>query len=191
MQHQDSKQTKKILFFGNSLTAGYGLADSNQSFPSIIQTKINTLHLPYSVINAGLSGETTAGGKTRINGLLNQSFDIFVLELGANDVLRGVPATETYANLQTIIDKVKTKHPAVKVVLLGMKLPSFLSGDYAEKYKTIFTDLATKNNLALVPYLLENVAGNAQLNLRDGLHPNAEGYKIVAENVWKVLKNEL
>ncbi|MVN21938.1 arylesterase [Mucilaginibacter arboris] len=186
-----SQQQKNILFFGNSLTAGYGLDDPDQAFPAIIQQNIDSLKLPYKVINGGLSGETSSDGKNRINWLLKQPVNIFVLELGANDGLRGIPVAETEVNLQSIIDQVKTKYPNVKMILTGMQVPPNMGGKYADDFKKIFPRLAKKNNMQLVPFLLENVAGIRELNQRDGIHPTAKGAKIVAQNVWVVLKGML
>lgn len=186
----NQQSIKRILFFGDSLTAGYGLSN-NQSFPALIQQKIDILHLPYHVINAGISGDTSAGGKNRIVNLLNQPIDIFVLELGINDILRGITVTDTVNNLQFIIDFVRIKQPDVKLVLLGMELPSFLTGHILTEFRMIFRHLAQKNNMSFVPFLLNGVAGNRLLNLPDGVHPNAKGYEIVASNVWQVLKTVL
>lgn len=179
---------KNVLFFGNSLTAGYGLEDPKQAFPFVIQQKIDSLGLNYKVINGGLSGETTADGKNRINWLLRQPIDIFVLELGANDGLRGIPVSETEANLQSIIDQVKTKYPNVKIILTGMMVPPNMGAKYSNDFKDVFPRLAKKNDIKLVPFLLENVAGIRELNQGDGIHPTAKGAKIVAQNVWVVLK---
>ncbi|WP_423148430.1 arylesterase [Rubrolithibacter danxiaensis] len=181
-------EIKNILFFGNSLTAGYGLDDPSEAFPAVIQQKIDSLNLPYKAINAGLSGETTAGGKNRIDWLLKQKVDVFVLELGANDGLRGIPVTETANNLQSIVDKVKAKYPEAQLVMLGMEVPPNMGGTYASQFRVIFRKIAEKNNMAFVPFLLEGVAGNVDLNLRDGIHPTGKGYKIVANNVWEVLQ---
>lgn len=188
---KDTVERKSILFFGNSLTAGYGLEDPSDAFPEVIQQKIDSLGLPYQVINAGLSGETTAGGVNRINWLLKQKVDVFVLELGANDGLRGIPVSETKKNLQSILDTVKVKYPNAKRILLGMEVPPNMGGKYAAEFRLIFRDIAEKNKIPFVPFMLEGVAGNVKLNLRDGIHPTAEGYKIVAENVWEVLKGEM
>jgi len=181
-------ETKNILFFGNSLTAGMGLESQTQAFPSIIQHWIDSLDLPYRVINAGLSGETSAAGNERIDWLLNEDVAIFVLELGANDGLRGIPTEETQKNLQRIVDKVIAKYPDCKLVLTGMMVPPSMGGDYGKAFTAIFPALAQKNNMAYVPFLLEGVAGESTLNQQDGIHPTAEGHKILAENVWKVLK---
>lgn len=182
-----AQEKKSILFFGNSLTAGYGL-DPGLAFPNLIQQKIDENMGNYTVINAGLSGETSAGGVGRIDWVLNQPVDIFILELGANDGLRGLPLESTHKNLQGIIDKVKKKYPKVKIVLAGMMVPPNMGEDYSTNFLKIYPDLAEKNNAAYIPFLLDGVAGNPELNLADGIHPNVEGQKIVAENVWKVLK---
>jgi acyl-CoA thioesterase-1 len=182
---------KNILFFGDSLTAGYGLDDPSDAFPGVIQRKIDSLKLPYTVVNAGVSGETTAGGLGRIDWILKQKVDIFVLELGANDGLRGIPVNETTENLQAIIDKVKAQYPDAKLVLTGMQVPPSMGSDYVTSFKDAFPQIAAKNKMALVPFLLAGVGGNPKLNQADGIHPTAEGAKIVAGNVWKVLKGEL
>ncbi|GAB4336919.1 MAG: arylesterase [Flammeovirgaceae bacterium] len=179
--------TKNILFFGNSLTAGFGL-EIEESFPSLIQKKIDSLNLPYKVINAGNSGETSAGGNSRIDWILRQKVDIFVLELGANDGLRGISTAETKKNLQSILQKVKAKNPDVKLVVIGMEVPPNMGERYASEFRNIFPEIAKEYNAALVPFLLDGVAANPSLNLPDGIHPNAKGQVIVAENVWKVLK---
>ena len=181
---------KTVLFFGNSLTAGYGLEPS-QAFPALIQQRIDSLGLPYRAINAGLSGETTAGGKSRIDWLLRQPVDVFVLELGGNDGLRGIPTQETRRNLQEIIDRVRGKYPDVKIILAGMQIPPNMGPQYTADFRGIYQDVAEKNNTALIPFLLEGVGGNPKLNLPDGIHPTPEGHRIVTENVWAVLKGML
>jgi acyl-CoA thioesterase-1 len=188
----DSTSTEKtVLFFGDSLTAGYGLDDPSEAFPGVVQHKIDSAHLPYKVINAGVSGETSAGGRGRINWILRQKVDVFVLELGANDGLRGLPVSETADNLQAIIDAVKAKYPKAKLVMLGMQVPPNMGSIYAADFKAVFPRLAEKNNMALVPFLLKGVGGVPALNQRDGIHPTAEGAKIVGENVWEVLRGLL
>ncbi|MGQ7854569.1 arylesterase [Pedobacter sp. WC2501] len=181
---------KNILFFGTSLTAGYGL-DPTEAYPALIQNRIDSLKMPYNVINGGLSGETSAGGKGRIDWLLKQPVDIFVLELGANDGLRGLPITQTIKNLQAIIDRVKAKYPDAKMVIAGMQVPPNMGAKYAADFKNIFPELAKKNQMALIPFLLDKVGGVPKLNQADGIHPTAEGDKILAENVWVVLKGLL
>ena len=181
---------RHIVFFGNSLTAGYGL-DPSEAFPAVIQEKIDSLHLPYKVVNAGLSGETTAGGKGRIDWLLQQPLDVFVLELGGNDGLRGIPVSETGKNLQEIIDRVKAKYPQAKILLAGMQVPPNMGSKYAGEFRAVFRSLADKNKVPLVPFLLEGVGGIPELNQPDGIHPTARGHQIVANNVWEVLKGML
>ncbi|WP_374951093.1 arylesterase [Mucilaginibacter sp.] len=182
---------KTILFFGDSLSAGYGLDDPADAFPNQVQLKVDSAKLPYKVVNAGLSGETSAGGKGRIDWLLKQPVDVFVLELGANDGLRGIPVKATTQNLQDIIDKVKAKYPKAKLVLLGMQVPPNMGTDYVNGFKGIFPQLAAKNNMALVPFLLQGVGGVRKLNQGDGIHPTAAGAKILANNVWEVLQGVL
>lgn len=185
-----SSEMKTIVFFGNSFTAGYGV-DPTEAYPALIQQKIDSLQLNYKVINAGVSGETSSGGYGRIDWILRQKVDVFVLELGGNDGLRGIPLSETKKNLQAIIDKVKTKYPEAKVVLEGMQIPPNMGQQYTTTFKNIYPELAEKNKIALVPFLLKNVGGDVKLNQKDGIHPTAEGHKIVAQNVWEVLKNVL
>jgi acyl-CoA thioesterase I len=182
--------TKTIVFFGNSLTAGYGLEPS-QAFPALIQRRIDSLGLPYKVVNAGVSGETSSGGNSRIDWILRESPDVFVLELGANDGLRGVPLAETRKNLQAIIDKVKAKNPRATVIIAGMMMPPNLGVQYTTEFREIFPGLAKANNALLIPFLLEGVGGEARFNQQDGIHPTAEGHEIVAQNVWKIMKEVL
>ncbi len=181
---------KTIVFFGNSLTAGYGL-EPDQAFPALIEHKIDSLQLAYTVVNAGVSGETTSGGNSRIGWILKRPVDVFILELGANDGLRGLPVAETKKNLQLIIDKVKAKYSTAKLVLAGMQVPPNMGQKYATEFREIYPELAKQNNMTLIPFLLEGVGGDLKLNQQDGIHPNVEGAKIVAENVWKELQDVL
>ena len=190
MEGKSVDSVKNILFFGTSLTAGLGL-DPSEAYPTLIQNRIDSLKLSYNVINAGLSGETSAAGKGRIDWLLKQPVAVFVLELGANDGLRGIQVTETTKNLQFIIDKVKAKYPDVKMVLAGMQVPPNMGNPYANDFKNMFPALAEKNNMTLIPFLLDKVGGVPKLNQPDGIHPTAEGGKILAENVWVKLKEVL
>lgn len=178
---------KTIVFFGNSLTAGYGLS-TDQAFPALIQRKLDSAALPYRVINAGVSGETSSGGASRIDWILKQPVDVFVLELGANDGLRGVPLAETRKSLQVIIDRVKAKYPGAKLVLAGMQIPPNMGAQYANGFRELYPELAAKNNMTLIPFLLEGVGGERRLNLEDGIHPTAEGHQILAQNVWLALR---
>lgn len=179
--------SKTIVFFGNSLTAGYGLSP-DQAFPALIQKKLDSAGLPYKVVNAGVSGETSSGGASRIDWILKQPVDVFVLELGANDGLRGVPLAETAKSLQVIIDRVKAKYPDAKLVLAGMQIPPNMGAQYAGGFRALYPELAQKNGMTLIPFLLEGVGGERKLNLEDGIHPTAEGHQILAQNVWSVLK---
>tara|TARA_R110002124_G_scaffold138576_6_gene302162 strand:+ start:92704 stop:93447 length:744 start_codon:yes stop_codon:yes gene_type:complete len=176
-----------ILCFGDSITAGYGLDDSNDAYPGLLQNKIDSLNLNYVVVNSGLSGETSAGGRSRIKWVLNQEIDIFLLELGANDGLRGVPLSETRENLQAIIDAVKAKDPNTTIILAGMELPPNMGKEYTSEFRSIYSDLAKKNDLKFIPFILKDVGGVADLNQSDGIHPTTEGQKIIANTVWEVL----
>jgi acyl-CoA thioesterase-1 len=180
---------RTIVFFGDSLTAGYGLVNPmGDSYPALIQKKIDAAKLDYRVINAGLSGETTAGGVRRIDWILRQPADIFVLALGANDGLRGISPAVSKSNLQTILDRVHAKYPDAKLVVAGMQMPPAMGADYARAFGEMFPAVAEKNHATLVPFLLEGVGAVADLNQRDGIHPNVEGHRLVAENVWKILR---
>lgn len=187
---ETKSESKVILFFGNSLTAGMGL-DPNEAFPALIQEKVDSLQLAYKVVNAGLSGETTASGKNRLGWVLNSDIDVFVLELGANDGLRGISLEETRRNLQEIIDVVKQKNPNTTIILAGMQIPPNMGQDYTSEFRDIFPDLAKKNKIGLIPFLLEDVAGNPELNQPDGIHPTAEGQKIIANNIWPIIAKTL
>jgi len=178
---------KIVLFLGNSITAGYGL-DPSQAFPARIQEKIDAKGWNFKVVNAGQSGDTSAGGLSRLDWLLRNRFDVLVLELGANDGLRGVPAEVTKKSLQTIIDRTKEKYPTAKIVIAGMKVPPNMGRDYGRRFESIFPDLAKRNNASLIPFILEGIGGVRELNLPDGMHPTAKGHEIAAANVWKVLE---
>ncbi len=176
-----------VVFLGDSLSAGYGI-DPAEGFPAIIGQKIEAAKLPYTVVNAGVSGDTTAGGLRRIDWVLKRPVDVLVLELGANDGLRGLTPEATRTNLQSIIDKARQKNPAMRIILAGMQMPPNMGEDYNQKFRQIFPDLARENKAALIPFLLEGVGGREELNQPDRIHPNPEGHKLVAENVWKVLQ---
>jgi acyl-CoA thioesterase I len=178
---------KVILFFGNSITAGYGL-DMSEAFPALIQQRLDSLGYSYHVINAGLSGETSAGGLSRIDWVLKTPVDIFALELGGNDGLRGISLDDTEKNLSEIIEKVRQSNPQVKIIVAGMQIPPNMGQEYTDQFKGIFPSLAEKHNTALIPFILEGVGGIPELNLADGIHPTPEGHKILADNVWAVLK---
>lgn len=185
-------ESKTIVFFGDSLTAGYGLDDpASEAYPALIQKKIEDAGERYRVVNAGLSGETTAGGLRRIDWILRQPIDVFVLALGGNDGLRGVSPALTRANLQAIIDRVQARYPAVKLVVAGMQMPVSMGANYGITFRAIFPEVAEKNNAILVPFLLDGVGGVTELNQADLIHPTAAGQKLLAENVWSVLKSAL
>ena len=184
----DEEEKKVILFFGNSLTAGYGL-DTEESFPSLIQEKLDSLGYDYKVVNAGLSGETTASGDSRLEWVLErQPVDIFILELGANDGLRGIPTEETNRNLRSMINKVKEANPETMIILAGMMVPPNMGPEYAAQFQQLYPTVAEEEDVMLIPFLLQDVAGEAELNQSDGIHPTAEGHEIVAENVWEELQ---
>jgi acyl-CoA thioesterase-1 len=187
VQATTQPQAKTVLFFGDSLTAGYGL-NPGQAFPSLIQAKITARGWDFQVINAGISGETTAGGLRRIDRVLQRPIAVFVLALGANDGLRGLPLADAKRNLQAIIDRTRHTYPQVKIVLAGMQVPTNLGREYATGFRTMFPDLAAAHAATLIPFLLEGVGGIPALNLPDGIHPNPAGHKIIAQNVWQVLE---
>lgn len=188
--NSSKEEAKTILCFGNSLTAGYGL-EAEEAYPQVLQNVLDSLGYNYDVVNAGVSGETTSGGLNRIDWVLKQPVDVFILELGANDGLRGIPTTETQKNLEAIIAKVKAKSPGVKILLAGMQVPPSMGGDYASEYQAIFPAVAEKTDVILIPFFLENVAGIPDLNLEDGIHPNKTGAKIVVQNVMAELEGVL
>ncbi len=183
----DGASGKTILVLGDSLSQGFGLAP-NQAYPMLLAKKLRAARLNFQVTNASAAGGTTEGGLERLPGHLKHTIDIFILELGINDAFRGVPVDQIQNNLQQIIDKAKARNPNVRVVIAGMQLPNYATDDYVSAFGKVFSDLAAKNGAALVPYLLQNVAGNPSLNLPDGIHPNAEGQKVLAETVWHVLE---
>lgn len=176
----------RIIFLGDSLTAGYGI-NPDRAYPALIEQKIRDHGHTAEVINAGVSGDTTAGGLRRVNWLLRRPMDVMVLALGANDALRGFDLNNTRDNLEAIIQAVQEKYPECTIILAGMKAPPNLGGDYGRTFENIFTNLAEKHQLPLIEFLLEGVAGQPEKNLADGIHPNPTGQKIVAKNVWEIL----
>jgi len=183
----NSSRMKTILVLGDSLSEGFQLK-SSEAYPLLLADKLRAAGLDFQVTNASASGGTTEGGLQRLPSHLKRKIDIFILELGINDAFRGVPVDQIQSNLQEIIDSVKTRNPSVRVVIAGMQLPNYGADDYVSAFGEMFNKLATKNRAELVPYLLDGVAGNPSLNLPDGIHPNAAGQKILAENVWRVLE---
>ena len=187
---QPTPKIQTILFFGDSLTAGYGLS-TEEAFPALIEKQLIKNGKKVKVVNAGLSGETSAGGLSRLDWILKQPVEVFVLELGANDGLRGLPLAQTRGNLQAIIDKVKKKYPYTKIVLAGMMVPPNMGKEYATEFQKIFPELAKKNKTTLIPFILNGVAGDEKLNQADGIHPTAEGHQIVAGNIIKIIESLL
>ncbi|HSD29855.1 MAG TPA: arylesterase [Vicinamibacteria bacterium] len=176
-----------VLFLGTSLTAGYGL-DPSEAYPALIAAKITAAGLPYRVVNAGVSGETSAGARRRLDWLLRQKVAVLVVETGANDGLRAQDPEATRENIQAIFDRARREAPAPALLLAGMRaLPNY-GRDYAARFRAIYPELARANRAVLIPFLLEGVAGVPRLNQADGVHPTAEGHRIVADTVWKVLR---
>ena len=175
-----------VVFLGDSLTAGYGLL-SDEAFPALIQQKLDTEGLAFRVVNAGVSGDTSAGGRRRIDWLLRQPIAALVLELGANDMLRGLEPKELAANLRAIVDATRAAHPDARIVVVGMRAAPNLGASYGAEFEEAFRALARDTDAALVPFLLEGVAADRNLNQADGMHPTAEGHRILADTVWAVL----
>ncbi len=165
--------------------------DPEEAFPAFIQEKIDSLGYPYTVVNAGLSGETTASGRNRLPWVLDDKVAVFVLELGANDGLRGIPLDETRSNLQAMIDQVREENPGTAIVLAGMQIPPNMGPEYTTEFRNIFPDLAAKNHTALIPFLLQDVGGIPELNQPDGIHPTREGHRIIARNIWPVIEETI
>ena len=178
---------KTVVFLGDSLSAGLGVQPS-EAFPALIADKIRAANLPFQVENAGLSGDTTAGGLRRIDWLLQRKIEVLVVELGGNDGLRGLPVANIKTNLQAIIAKAKAKNPDAKIVIAGMQIPPNLGAQYSSNFQSAFADLARENNATLIPFLLQNVGGLRNLNQPDMIHPTAAGHRIVAETVWRTLE---
>jgi acyl-CoA thioesterase I len=182
---------KTLIFFGDSLTAGMGLPGVEYSYANILYNRILSKGYDYKLINAGLSGDTTSGGLTRLNWVLSKGVDLFVLELGANDMMRGIPPAEISRNLTEIISHVKKKNPKVKILLIPMKPFPNLGKEYGKKFESVYTDLSANTGVPLTGFLLDNVAGIPSLNQKDGIHPTIEGHKKMAETIWKDLESHL
>lgn len=184
---QQDTTTKRILFFGDSITAGYGVGEEN-AFPAFIQQKIDSVGWNFKAVNAGSSGETSAGGLSRIDWMLRQPVSVFVLELGGNDGLRGIDLDATKKNLQQIISKVESQYPDASIVITGMQVPPNLGPEYTEKFKEMYPELANQNDAELIPYFLDDLGGDSELMQSDGIHPTEAGHKLLAEKTWEVLK---
>lgn len=185
-----ARKSRTVLVLGDSLSAGYGLAKA-RAYPQLLAAKAAAAGYRLEVINAGVSGDTSAGGLRRLPRLLRQHVDVLVLELGINDFFRGTPVPEIEANLQKIIDRTRRRYPQVRIVIAGMQLPNYSEGDYVTRFGAMYAELAQRNQAAFVPFLLKGVLGDPTLNLSDMIHPNAAGQKILAENVWPVLATTL
>jgi acyl-CoA thioesterase-1 len=182
-----SAERPTVVFLGTSLTAGYGL-DPEDAYPALLQEKIDSAGLKYRVVNAGVSGETSAGARRRIDWLLREPVSVLVVETGANDGLRGLPADSLRANIQAILDRARELKPAPRLVLIGMKIPPNYGQAYSRQFEAIYSELAKTNDAELVPFLLQGVGGVAALNQPDGVHPTAQGQRRMAETVWRVLE---
>ena len=180
-------EKKSVVILGDSLAAGSGI-DPADAFPALLQNRVDAAGLPFTIVNAGVSGDTTAGGLRRIDWQLRRKIDVLVIELGGNDGLRGIAPEVTRTNIQGIIDRVKQKYPAAKIVIAGMQMPPNMGKDSTDAFGRVFPEIAKKNGAALVPFLLEGVGGKAELNLPDMIHPTPEGHRLVTENIWPVLK---
>jgi acyl-CoA thioesterase I len=179
-------EVKNVVVLGDSLAAGYGL-DPSEAFPAVLQKKIEEAGWKFHVVNAGVSGDTSAGGLRRVDWLLKRRVDVLVIELGGNDGLRGLAPAALKKNLQSIIERTRQKYPAAEIVIAGMKMPANF-GAYAVEFEGVYGEVAKEQKVGLVPYLLEGVGGRPELNLPDRIHPTADGHKVLAENVWTVLK---
>jgi acyl-CoA thioesterase-1 len=180
-------ERKAIVVLGDSLAAGFGV-EPEEAFPALLQKKIDAAGWPYAVVNAGVSGDTSADGLARIDWLLRRKIDVLILELGGNDGLRGLPVSATRTNLQAILDRVRQKYPKVNLIVAGMQMPPNMGVEYDSAFRAIYPELAAQNRAALIPFLLAGVGGRRELNQDDRIHPNAAGHALVAENVWKVLQ---
>ncbi len=183
----DEAKKKTVVILGDSIASGYGV-ELSESFPSLLQEKIDATKLPYQIVNAGVSGDTTASGVRRMSWLLKRDIDVLIIELGGNDGLRGIAPTETQSNLEKIVELARTKNPAMQIVLAGMQMPQNMGTEYTSRFKEVFETVAKEKKITLIPFVLEGVGGHAEFNQPDRIHPNPAGHKIVADNVWAVLE---
>ncbi len=183
-----NEEKKRIVVLGDSITAGYGL-DQSQAYPALLQNKIDEAGLSYTVANAGVSGDTTAGGLRRVDWAMGQmGADVLLIALGGNDGLRGIPPAETERNLRGIVDAAKAKNPDMKIVILGMRMPEIMGAEFARSFGAVFPKVAKEKNTELIPFLLEGVGGDPKLNQPDRIHPTAAGQKVIADRVWRELR---
>ena len=180
----------RIVVLGDSITAGYGL-DPTQAYPALLQQKIDAAGLSFTVVNAGISGDTTASGLRRIDWVLGSGADVLIIALGGNDGLRGIPPKQTEENLKGIIQRARAKVPSIAVIVAGMEMPANMGREFIEQFRAVFPRVAKGNQSELVPFLLEGVGGVPALNQADLIHPTAEGQTRVAGSVWKVLQKIL
>lgn len=177
----------RVVVLGDSITAGYGL-DPTEAYPALLQQKVDAARLPFTIVNAGVSGDTTSGGLRRIDWALGKTAEVLIVALGGNDGLRGIPPKQTADNLSAIIARARAKTPGLSVIVAGMEMPANMGREFVEQFKALFPRVANASGAALVPFLLTGVGGVTELNQPDLIHPTAEGQKRVAENVWKVLE---
>jgi len=178
---------KRIVILGDSITAGYGL-DPSEAYPALLQEKIDAAKLPYTVANAGVSGDTTAGGLRRVAWAMGKGADILVIALGGNDGLRGISPEETKKNLLGIAEKARTKNPKIQILIAGMQMPDNMGKNFTDRFQAVFPEAAKESEATLIPFLLEGIGGDEKLNQPDGIHPTSEGQTVVAENVWQALQ---
>lgn len=178
----------RVVFLGTSLTAGFGLLRDSERYTDRLQELADAADLPARMVNAGVSGETSAGGLRRLGWVIDAPLDVLVVELGANDGLRGQEPAVLERNLREIVDRTRRRHPDAAIVLVGMEAPTNMGERYASRFRRVFGKVAEESGAALVPFLLDDVAGVPELNQRDGMHPTAEGHRIMAGNVWAVLE---
>lgn len=182
-----SAKKLRVILLGDSITAGYGLENAADAYPALLQKKVDSAGLAFTIVNAGVSGDTTAGGLRRVVWAMGKEADMLLIALGGNDGLRGIPAKETKSNLEGIIARARTRFPDIQVILAGMRMPPNFGPEYTREFAAVFGTVAKEQKTDFVPFLLENVGGLPKLNQDDMIHPNPEGQKIVAENVWKIL----
>lgn len=187
---ESGSEPLRLVIFGDSITAGYGVGPE-EAFPARLQAIADSLQWDLLVVNAGLSGETSAGGLRRVDWVLRQRTDLFVLELGGNDGLRGLDPEATKQNLQGILDRVSARYPDAILVLAGMEAPPNMGESYTRRFREIYRELAEENDLLLIPFILEGVAGIRDLNQPDGIHPTPEGHRRIARHLWSFLRPEL
>ena len=178
---------KRIVILGDSITAGYGL-DPSEAYPALLQEKIDAAKLPYTVANAGVSGDTTAGGLRRVAWAMGKGADVLVIALGGNDGLRGISPEETKKNLLGIAEKARTKNPEIQILIAGMQMPDNMGKNFTDRFQAVFPEAAKESEATLIPFLLKGIGGDEKLNQPDGIHPTSEGQAVVAENVWQALQ---